>query len=100
MTITREHFEETVASILRDHGSDMTADLSDQLVAYWNGRGIAYVSMQSTSSTPIYEEFIMDDDQWRSWRSWLEVWLERPTFSIRPEARGWLSEAPPFEPET
>jgi hypothetical protein len=99
MQMTRERFEQTVASVLRDHGSDVTADLTDQLVAYWDGHGVAYVMVCEISSGSPYEEFVMDDEQWKQCRPWLEAWLESPAFSVRPEVRNWRSEAPPFEPE-
>ena len=97
MAMTREEFEQKVGSILRDHGSGVTADLTDELLAYWNGHGVAYVQVCEPPPDTSYEEFVMDDAQWRNWRSWLEAWIEAPMFSVRPEVHNWLSEAPPAD---
>jgi hypothetical protein len=39
----------------------------------------------------------MDDVQWAKWQPWFEAWTDAPTFSVRPEMHGWLSEEPPAE---
>ena len=97
MAMTREEFEQKVGSILRDHGSGVTADLTYELLAYWNGHGVAYVQVCEPPPDTSYEEFVMDDAQWRNWRSWLEAWIEAPMFSVRPEVHNWLSEEPPAD---
>lgn len=96
--MTRAEFEEKIGAILRDHGADTTADLTDELVAYWNGHAVAYVLMRETATGANYDDFVMDDAQWKSWRSWLEAWMDSPMFSVRPEVRHWLSEEPPADP--
>jgi hypothetical protein len=97
-TTTRKDFEEKVGEVLRVHGAGITADLSDELVAYWNGHHIAYVLIHEDANASNYEEFVIDDRQWNLWRPWLEAWLDAPTFSVRPEVRHWLSEEPPVDP--
>lgn len=94
--MTREEFEEKIGAIVRVHGTDVTVDLSDELVAYWNGNAIAYVLTVQTSSAH-YEHFDMDDGQWQRSRPWLEAWIDAPTFSVRPETRHWLSPDPPAD---
>lgn len=94
---TRGEFEEKIAEVLRGHGAGLTADLTDELVAYWNGHAVAYVLVREASTGSSYEEFVMDDAQWESWRSWLEAWIDTPTFTVRPEVRNWLSEEPPAD---
>ncbi|ACC73725.1 hypothetical protein PPMP20_24160 [Paraburkholderia phymatum] len=98
--MTRTEFEERVGTILRDHGTGTTADLTDELVAYWNGHAVAYVLLHETASGANYEDFVMDDAQWTSWRSWLEAWMDSPTFSVRPEVRHWMSEEPPADADS
>jgi hypothetical protein len=69
MAMTREGFEAKVGAVLRDHGVGTTADLTDELVAYWTGRRVAYVLINESPSGSSYEEFVMDDGQWKIWRS-------------------------------
>ncbi|BEU26141.1 MULTISPECIES: hypothetical protein [Paraburkholderia] len=97
MAMTRNEFEEKIGKVLSEHGDDVTADLSDELLAYWNGHEIAYVLVSETPTGSSYEEFVMNDDQWRTWRSWLVAWTDAPTFSVRPEVRNWLADEPPAE---
>jgi hypothetical protein len=97
MAMKREGFEERVGAVLRDHGIGTTADLTDELVAYWTGRSIAYVLVNESPSGSGYEEFVTDDTHWKIWRSRLEAWLDSPTFSIRPEVHDWLAEEPPAD---
>ncbi|MFP3642979.1 hypothetical protein [Paraburkholderia sp. SIMBA_054] len=98
MAMTREEFEQKIGTVLRAHGAGVTADLTDELLAYWNGHAVAYVLICAEPPDACYEEFSMDDAQWANWRSWLEAWIEAPTFSVRPEVHNWLSEEPPAEP--
>ncbi|WP_233446736.1 MULTISPECIES: hypothetical protein [Paraburkholderia] len=97
MALTRNEFEEKIGKVLHDHGAGVTADLTDNLVAYWNGHAVSYILVSETPCGLRYEEFVMDDDQWTTWRSWLEAWTDAPTFSVRPEVRNWLSEEPPAD---
>jgi hypothetical protein len=96
----REEFEQQIGAILRDHGAGTTADLTDELVAYWNGHGVAYMSVHETASGMSYEDVAMDDAYWARWRSWFEAWIETPMFSVRPEVRHWLSEEPPADADS
>ncbi len=93
----REEFEERIGAILHDHGAGTTAELTDELVAYWNGHGVAYTSVHETATGQSYEDFVMDDVQWSNWHSWIEAWIDTPKFSVRPEVRDWLSEEPPAD---
>jgi hypothetical protein len=93
--MTREEFEETVGLVLRDHRMSTTAELTDELVAYWDGHALAYVTCKQGTSGAAYHDFVMNDDRWNSLRSRLEAWIDAPRFGFRPEAHHWLSEAPP-----
>ena len=42
MTRTGKEFEKHMGEVLRNHGADITADLTDELVAYWNGHAVAF----------------------------------------------------------
>ncbi|WP_239482882.1 hypothetical protein [Paraburkholderia sp. C35] len=97
MTMTRKAFEEKIGEVLRDHGADVTADLSDELVAYWNGHALAYVLIHETAPGPRYEHFVMDAERWKHWRTWFEAWLNTPTFSVRPEVSDWIADDPPVD---
>ena len=97
MAMTHTEFEEKIGKILHDHGAGVTADLTDELVAYWNGHTVSYVRVREAPSDSSYEEFVMDDVQWAKWQPWFEAWTDAPTFSVRPEMHGWLSEEPPAE---
>ena len=95
MTMSREEFEHQLGTVLRHHGAGTTADLTDELVAYWNGSGLSYVLLRENPAGAVREKFSMNDAHWSNWRSWLEAWIESPTFSIRPEVHSWLLEDPP-----
>ncbi|MGT2477179.1 hypothetical protein [Paraburkholderia terrae] len=97
MAMTREEFEAKLGVVLRDHGIGTTADLTDELAAYWTGQRVGYVLINESPSGSSYEEFVMDDVQWNIWRSWLEAWIDSPMFSVRPEVRNWLAEEPPAD---
>jgi hypothetical protein len=97
MAMTREEFEAKLGVVLRDHGIGTTADLTDELVAYWTGQRVGYVLINESPSGSSYEEFVMDDVQWNIWRSWLEAWIDSSMFSVRPEVRDWLAEGPPTD---
>ena len=94
MTMSREQFEYQLAVLLRHHGAGTTADLTDELVAYWNGSGLSFALLRETPTGSIHEEFCMDDAHWGGWRSWLEAWIDSPMFSVRPEIRDWVSKKP------
>jgi hypothetical protein len=77
MAMTREEFEQKIGTVLRAHGAGVTADLTDELLAYWNGHAVAYVLICAEPPDTCFEEFAMDDVQWANWRSWLEAWIAR-----------------------
>lgn len=90
--MTLEEFEDSIAAIMRVHGVGMTADLTDELVVYWTGDRLAYVLIMEAPTGNSYAIFNMDNTHWMRWQSWLEAWVEAPTFSVRPEVRDWVAE--------
>ncbi|MGT2477612.1 hypothetical protein [Paraburkholderia terrae] len=88
MAITRGSFERELSDLLRRQPTGVTADLSDCMIAYWNGCSITYAYLGGSSET----EEIIDDDAWNQWRPALEEWLANPAFSMRVEAHEWPTE--------
>jgi hypothetical protein len=84
VTMTRDEFESKLAMILQDVAFGTTADLTQGAVAYWNGQHIVYAMLREDDSGLIDREFDLAA-QWSTWREWLEAWMRRPTFSVRPE---------------
>jgi hypothetical protein len=99
MKMTLEDFEYRLAAILQDHGGDMTAEITNCLVAYWDGHAVTYVIAYETSSGVGNKKFDVNGCPWEEWRPTFEAWLEQPVFSLRSEVREWLAEAPPLEPD-
>ncbi|MCO4880996.1 hypothetical protein VOI32_32990 [Paraburkholderia caribensis] len=93
----RQRFEQQLATLLRSRPVGTTADLSDCIVAYWNGHQIIYAFLCDNQSCQVDEEFDLDDYVWDEWRPVLEEWPVAPTFTLREEVKRWLADAPPFE---
>ncbi|MPW20032.1 hypothetical protein GCT13_24855 [Paraburkholderia sp. CNPSo 3157] len=95
--MTRQRFEQQLAALLQRWPVGTTADLSDCIVAYWNGHQITYAFLCDNESGQVDEEFDVDDYVWDECRPVFEEWLAEPTFTLRDEVKRWLADAPPFE---
>jgi hypothetical protein len=82
MTMKRENFEQELSTLLRQQPRGTTADLSDCMVAYWNGTSLVYAYL---GAGVIEEEPDVDDSVWEEWRLELEIWHASPSFSVRTE---------------
>jgi len=98
MKKTREEFEGQLGDLLRRRGAGITADLTDAILAYWNGHSVVFVTTNADGSGAVDEEFEMDDRVWEKCHAAFEDWMSQPTFTVRPEVRRWLSDAPPYVP--
>ena len=91
MTMKRENFEQELSTLLRQQPRGTTADLSDCMVAYWNGTSLVYAYL---GAGVIEEEPEVDDSVWTEWRPKLEKWHASPTFSVRAELHRSLAAEP------
>jgi hypothetical protein len=84
VTMTRESFEQELSTLPRQHPPGTAADLSDCMVAYWNGTSLVYAYL---GAGVIEEEPEVDDSVWEEWRLKLKLdkWHASPTFSVRTE---------------
>jgi hypothetical protein len=82
--MTRDDFERKLAMILQDVALGTTADLTDRVVAYWDGHRIVYATLRDDDSG-LPDQPFDPGAQWSEWRAWFEAWMSEPTFSVRPE---------------
>ncbi|XUW93334.1 hypothetical protein OH764_34990 (plasmid) [Burkholderia sp. M6-3] len=95
--MTRHDFVRQLAMMLRDLPQGATADLSDCMVAYWNGYSVVFAFLCERGTGAVDEEFDMDDYVWEDWQPAFESWVANPVFGSRPEVKRWLMDAPPHE---
>ncbi|CAD6556761.1 hypothetical protein LMG28727_06189 [Paraburkholderia kirstenboschensis] len=95
--MTHQDFVRQLAMMLRDMPRGVTAELSDCMVAYWNGHSVVFAFLCERGTGAVEEEFDIDDYVWEDWRPTFENWLARPVFSASPEVELWLRDAPPHE---
>jgi hypothetical protein len=70
--------------------------LSNFAVVYWNGHQVVYCFLREDGGE-IDEEFDLDGYVWEVWQEQFSAWAADPVFSVRPEVREWLKDAPPHE---
>jgi len=92
---TFEAFEAHLAMLLRDLPPGTTADLSDLLLAYWDGHGVVGLYLRDDGSGRLDEEYDLDEALWCQWHADFVDWLRNPRFTQRPELQEWLKDAPP-----
>lgn len=95
--MTPDDFVRQVGMLLRDVPCATTADLTDGIVAYWNGYAVVFAFLCDSGRGAVDEEFDLDDYVWEDWRAEFEQWSREPVFSVRPEVLQWLKDAPPRE---
>jgi hypothetical protein len=77
----RETFEARLAAILQDAGTESVAELTDTMIAYWDGKKVVYAKTDSSGS---YEEvFDLTPGEWSQWQDWLADCLTDPVISRR-----------------
>ena len=87
-----EEFDTRLGMFLQDVAMGTSADLTDRVVAYWDGRRVVYANLREDDSGQIENEF-SPADHWSQWRDWFTDWIAEPTFSVRPEIHDWISAA-------
>jgi hypothetical protein len=91
MTLSSRQFELHLAEALGAMPPGTTADLTDCIVAYWNGKSVAYAFLCGDGSGKVDEDFDLDDYVWAEWHPSFAEWLAKPTFSVRTEVRDWVA---------
>jgi hypothetical protein len=77
----QEAFEARLAAILQDAGQESIAELTDTMIAYWDGTHVVY---EKTDPSGSYEEvFDLTPGEWSQWQDWLADWLTDPVISRR-----------------
>ncbi|MGF6768666.1 hypothetical protein P3T18_001136 [Paraburkholderia sp. GAS199] len=90
MRLTIDQFKARLGELLRDLMPCTAADLTDNVVAYWDGRRVVYCYLDPETDL-IEEEFDLDGGFWKDWEEYLTEWLAQPQFSVRPELRDRLN---------
>jgi hypothetical protein len=93
MQLTIDQFKTQLAELLRDLMPCTSADLTDNAIAYWDGRKVVYRYLKDDSDL-IDKEFELDNRLWKDWEEYLSEWMVEPTFSVRPELQDRLNQAP------
>lgn len=95
--MTQDEFVSQLAKLLRYLPRATSADLTDDVVAYWDGHAVVFAFLGDCASGEIDEEFDLDNYAWEEWRPAFERWCREPVFSVRPQLRERLNDAPPHE---
>jgi hypothetical protein len=95
--LSLESFQSHLAMLLRDQPRGMTADLSDFVVAYWNGHRVVYGFLRDDGGGRIEEEFDLADYVWEEWALAFTAWCSMPTFTARAEVLAWFNDTPPHD---
>ncbi|BCG05373.1 hypothetical protein PPGU19_099410 (plasmid) [Paraburkholderia sp. PGU19] len=78
-----EEFENKLAALLRSAGPETVAELTDTVVAWWNGERVVYAQAETFGAGALTGRFIFDACQWSAWKDWLADWLSDPVLSVR-----------------
>ncbi|WP_175946672.1 hypothetical protein [Caballeronia sp. BCC1704] len=92
-----ESFMQHLGMLLRDQPKGTTADLLDQVCAYWTGWAIQGIYLREDGSGRLDDDFELDEGAWREWQADLLAWQAHPRFTYREELCEWLKELPPRE---
>lgn len=76
-------FERQLATMLQNAGPGTVAELTDTVIAYWNGNRLAYAEVDTEGTGAITGTFEMDAERWTHWKDWLNDWLTDPVLSVR-----------------
>lgn len=76
-------FEQQLATILQNAGPGTVAELTDTLVAYWNGNRLVYAEVDTEGTGAITGTFTMDANHWTQWTDWHNDWFTYPVLSAR-----------------
>jgi hypothetical protein len=74
-----DEFDMKLSAFLKGLPAGTVADLTDDMIAWWDGRSTVYASFDSRKSTPTRE--INLSENWEHFRDWLCAWMEHPQFS-------------------
>jgi hypothetical protein len=78
-------FKAHVAMLLRDLPRGVTADLTDVVVAYWNGTQLVGAYLRDNGR--IDEDFDFDENAWGNWGDEFLLWFDAPRFSERADLK-------------
>lgn len=95
--LTFEAFHAQLRMVLRDLPPGIAAELSADMVAYWNGRQVVYAFLREDGGGQIDDEFEPEDYEWAEFRPVFAAWLASPKFAPRSEVLDWMKDAPPFD---
>ena len=96
-TITLEQFCADAGMLLRDQPRGTAARVTQDIIAWWNGRAVSFAFLREDNAALIEEEFIVTDLDWEEWAPEFEGWRENPVFQRFAEVERWIQESPPYE---
>ncbi|ACC75592.1 hypothetical protein PPMP20_03965 [Paraburkholderia phymatum] len=87
-----EAFDSRLSQMLRAMPAATFAELTDGMIAWWNGSRIVYAWIGDEADhdccdKPRAHELDLADD-WGQFHDWLAAWIDEPRFSTRPEPAG------------
>ncbi|WP_155837052.1 hypothetical protein [Paraburkholderia mimosarum] len=95
--ITLEQFCADAGMLLRDQPRGTAARVTQDIIAWWNGRAVSFAFLRDDNAALIEEEFVVTDLDWEEWAPEFEAWRETPVFQRFAEVDCWVQESPPYE---
>jgi hypothetical protein len=89
-----DQLHEKLADQLRDKPLGTVANITDFAVAYWDGQQVLYAFLRDEGCGRIEGEFDLTEHEFEQWADALEMWADKPTFSVHPEVLEWLKDSP------
>lgn len=98
--MTFDEFTVLLADRLRAQPAATSAELTEDISAYWNGTRVIYAFLCEHGTGRIEEEFDPEDYIWAEWSPEFVRWLDDPQYGARPEILEWLKEPEPGPPDS
>lgn len=70
-----DELDKRLTALLKALPAGTVADLTEDMVAWWDGKSTVYGSLESAESE------IKLSENWAHFRDWLRPWLQHPQFS-------------------
>ncbi|SAL25396.1 hypothetical protein [Caballeronia telluris] len=92
-----DEFTVQLGALLREQPRATSAELTDDMTAFWNGHRVIYAFLCENGTGRLDEEFDPKEYIWAEWSPDLIRWLDKPRYGTRAEILEWIKE--PESPE-
>ncbi|MEM5440154.1 hypothetical protein [Paraburkholderia diazotrophica] len=86
-----EEFDARLSRLLVTMPAGTTADLTDGMIAWWNGARTIYAWIGKGDDgrhSGLHARELDLADDWGQFHDWLTAWINEPRFSARPDVDG------------